>query len=207
MFGATSLTDAQVTAAVNGSQADQSLVMESLAPQVKSMVAIRLAPTPGQAHLVEDLSQQAMMAIIESLATLRTPSVVALKAFASTIVARRVCDFLRERQPDRRVFSLDSTAFFLSTGAHGRDLLPGTDTTPRSAAGRAELSRLAIMELGTMKQSYRQIITLAFFDQLPVDEICEKMNLSRAATTMLLFRAITALREKILPTRENRTMP
>lgn len=207
MFGAHLLTDEQVAAAVGGSQQAQSLVMDALAAQVKTMVAIRLAAKPGQAHLVEDLAQQSLLAILQNLSSLKSSSVVALKAFASTIVARRVADHLRQRPEQRQGRSLDSTAFVLSTAAPMRELLPATDTTPRSAAGRAELSRLAIRELGMMKPTYRQVITLAFFDQLPVKEIAVQMDLSRAATSMLLFRAMKALKSRIAQAGQTRTMP
>ena len=206
MFRWNELSDDQVAEAIAGSTSAQAAVMEALAGQVKAMVAVRLAATPGQSHLVEDLSQQALIAILESFSKIKRPSVVALKGFASTIVTRKVCDFLRSRKSQRQGLSLDSTVHFLSTNAHWRDVLPASDTTPRSRAGRAELLRLAHGELKHMKDSYQQVLTLALVDQLPVSEICTQMGLSRAATSMLLFRAMRALKKRVTKPNPTRTV-
>ena len=62
---------------------------------------------------------------------------------------------------------------------------------------RAELTERLISALGRLSAQYREVITLAFFDQLPVSEIAQQQGVSRAASSMLLLRAVQALRRSL----------
>ena len=54
-----------------------------------------------------------------------------------------------------------------------------------------------MIELGGLKSEYREAITLAFFDQMTTHDIGERMELSRPAASMLLLRAVNALRRSM----------
>lgn len=55
-----------------------------------------------------------------------------------------------------------------------------------------------MLELGNLKPEHREAITLAFFDQMTTREIAERMGMSRPAASMLLLRAVTALRHRMI---------
>ena len=88
MIGAAELTDRMIAAAAGGSAPDAARIAEAFAPQVRLMVTARLSPTPAQFHAVEDVSQQAMMALTTGIGRLRTQTTNGLRAFASTVVSR-----------------------------------------------------------------------------------------------------------------------
>src|SRR5262245_55831450 len=124
---ATILTDELVRSAAGGSVVDRDRLLQALAVQVRAMVTARLAPAPAQFPVMEEIAQQALLNIAEGLSSLRVPGVVALRSFASTVVSRRVADYLRRSNgvaaPGIR--SLDSTLHNMASGRL-RDLIPAS---------------------------------------------------------------------------------
>jgi len=200
-FGAATLSDDIVRAASDGSLADRERVARALAPQVRLMVMARLSPTSSQFDVVEDLAQAALVGLAEGLGRLQQRSVGGLKAFTSTIVARRVADHLRTRRAvavsGGRVRSLDSNAGDYSEAGLLWHFLSASGTSPPSAAERADQLRLVMEEMGRLKSQQREVITLAFFDQLPTSEIATRLGVSRPAASMLILRAVKTLRRNI----------
>jgi RNA polymerase sigma-70 factor (ECF subfamily) len=201
LFGSAGLTDEAVQAAVGGSRADLEHVLSAVEPQVPLMVAARLSPTGSRWDAIDDVTQEVLLALTTALPRLENPTVNGLRALLSGIVARRVARLLERGicgsglQPVAR--SLDSTATSLSSAGALWDLLAGSDTSPRSAAERAELIERLIAALGGLKREYREIITLAFFDQLPMAQIAGRLDSSRAGASMLLVRAVATLRRNV----------
>jgi RNA polymerase sigma factor (sigma-70 family) len=198
-YGSEDITNQMVLAATRDSAADRERILAAMTSKVRAMVTVRLAPTPAQFHAAEDLAQQSLMALSEALAGLRLPTVEALRSMASVIVARKVADFLRQANPTNRpaAASLDTSVHTGSVFGPLREFLPASSLSPRSKADRAESIRQVMAELGGLEPTHRQVITLAFFDQLAVTEIAEQMGLSRPATSMLLLRAIKAIRRNL----------
>ncbi|MCP3902559.1 MAG: sigma-70 family RNA polymerase sigma factor, partial [Planctomycetes bacterium] len=90
----------------------------------------------------------------------------------------------------------------VGTALHSSPLwqhLSGSVISPRSEVDRAEQTERLLLELGRLKDSYREIITLAFFDQLPVRDIAEQMNVTPRAASMMLLRAVRTLQERMRP--------
>src|SRR6185295_13806841 len=122
--------------------------------------------------------QEVLISISEGLSGMREPTAIALKSMTSVITARRVADFLRtekggNRSPNR---SLDSSLHGPTTTLFMRDLIPASSLTPRSPAVRAEGVRRTMGELSRLKDEYRDVITLAFFDQLPMAEVADQLS-------------------------------
>ena len=67
----------------------------------------------------------------------------------------------------------------------------------RCAPPSTELTERLISALGRLHEQQREIVTLAFFDQLPVSEIARQQGISRAASSMLLLRAVQTLRRSM----------
>lgn len=160
------------------------------------MIAVRFAPTPAQFHAVEELAQESLMALSKGLANLRSPTLDGLRSYASGIVTRKVATFLKEAHPKRspRVVSLDSSRHHAAIAGPLRELLTASGLTPRSALVKVEEIGRVIEEMARLKSTYREVITLAFFDQLSVAETAERMDLSPSAASMLLMRAMKKLR-------------
>ncbi len=201
MFGASELTDDLVTAAVNGAQADTTRMLELVSPQVELMVTARLSPTPGRLHDVQEISQLAMVALNRGLPRLRIRTVCGLRAFMSGIVARKVADHLKGRGEGDltgpRPGSLDTTVRRTSGTGPLWQLLSASGRSPASEAARGELFERVMIELGQLKPEYREAITLAFFDQMTTRDIADRMAMSRPAASMLLLRAVNALRRSM----------
>lgn len=76
-------------------------------------------------------------------------------------------------------------------------MLSASGTSPLSAADRFDCLQNVLGELGQLNERHREIITLAFFDQLATGEIADRLGISRPAASMLLIRAIKALRRRV----------
>lgn len=200
------LTDDIVAAAVRGARDAVDLVATAMNDRIRLMVYARLNPTAAQFDLVEDITQQSMEALLRGLPELQSATVGALRAFASTIVARRVADALRNPAGAGRgksaPASLDSTVDHFSTNGPLWQFLSASVTSPLSAADRADQFQRTMSELSRLREEYRMVITLAFFDQLTTAQIAERTGVSRQAAAMTLMRAVRALRERLTGTAE-----
>lgn len=174
-------------------------LVQIITPRVRSMVLIRLAPTRSQMHAVEDLSQQCLMAIADGICRLRAVNLDSFRSFTSRIVAHKVADFLRKAQSSNgaRHASLESSVDAMSSVIMLKDLLPASGLSVGTIAARTELIDQILSELKEMSPRNREVITLAFFDQLTVSQIAECMEVSRAAASMLLLRSVKMLRSRI----------
>jgi RNA polymerase sigma factor (sigma-70 family) len=200
MFGAGTLTDEVVRAAASGSRADIARVLEGLQPQVRLMVAARLSPTPAQLDAVDEISQEVMLGLTTGMARLDSQTVDGLRGYLSGIVMRKVAGALRRRGncglgPSAR--SLDSTVASFSHAGPLWQFLSASGTSLCTSVDRAELTERLISALGRLPAQYREVITLAFFDQLPISDIARQQGVSRAASSMLLLRAVQALRRSL----------
>lgn len=204
MFGAAQLTDQIVRDAVAGSRDALGRILDQIGPQVRLMVAARLSPRLSQIQDAEDLVQESLGALTRSICKLEAASVDGLRSYLSGIVAHQVAAYLRRRDSGgaagRVQQSLDSAVSALSEVGPLWQFLSYSGTSPLSAADRADQARRLFVELGKLKAVYREVIALAFFDQLEPREIGARLGLSRRAASMLLLRAVRVLREAISPT-------
>lgn len=208
MFGAGALTDRTVCAAAAGSRPDVARVVEMLQPQVRLMVAGRLSPTPAQLDAVDELTQEVLLALTTSIARLENRTVDGLRAYLSGIVGHKVATALRRPRGGtggRGVRSLDSTIDSLSHVGPLWQFLSASGTSLFTAVARAEMAERLIAALGRLQPQYREIITLAFFDQLSVSEIAQQQGCSRPAVSMLLIRAVQVLRQAMTAKRDTGT--
>lgn len=198
-FGAEAVSNQTVEAAVAGSPAERNQLLEQLSLQVRAMVMVRLAPAPHQFHAVEDLSQASLMAVAAGLETLRERTTSGLKSFVSAIVTHKVSEHLREAQRGgpRSPASLDSSIHDLSQASPLWAAIALSGSSPGSKAGRAEEVRQLLEALARLSESHRGVVALAFFDQLPISDIAERLEISRPAASMLLLRAVRALRREM----------
>lgn len=201
MSGVVDITDEQVASSVGGSEQDTDYVLRTIEPQVRLMVVARLSATSAQYHAVEEITHLAMVGLGNGISRLEKQTVAGLKAFASGIVSRKVSDFLKRRGggdlvgPPAR--SLDSTVTAISGASPLWQFLSADGTSPSSIVDRTDRFAQLLEELGKLKPEYREIITLAFFDQLATREIAERLDISRPAASMQLIRAVKTLRRNL----------
>lgn len=93
--------------------------------------------------------------------------------------------------------SLDSTVTVFSGPTPWWEILSAHGTSPSGAVEREDLFKKLMKELAHLKVEHWEVITLAFFDQLPTAEIAARMDLSRPAASMLLIHAIRGLRRQL----------
>ncbi len=193
------LSDSLIEQACQGDAAAIASVAQVLLPHVRLMVAARLGMDSQGGGNIDDLAQVAISEMTEALPRLQTRTVGGLRAFTSAIVSHKVADHLRDprRRSDRRPVSLDSTVALLTEAGPLWQFLSASGASPLSMAARAESVSRVVAELRGLKPEHREVITLAFFDQLKTAEIAERMSITRPAATMLLTRALAALRQRV----------
>ncbi len=192
------LTDEQVAAAVRGAEDALPWVLEAIAPRVRAMVTARLNPTSTDFHATDELVQLSMVALSSGIPRLKNKTVVGLRSFASGIVVRKVADYLGRRGEGDltgpRHASLDSTSAY----ARAWQYLSASGTLPGRTIEQNDQLALVLTEISRLRQDDRELIAMAFFDQIPTNEIADHLGLSRRAASMRLMRAVRRLRHRLL---------
>jgi DNA-directed RNA polymerase specialized sigma24 family protein len=143
-----------------------------------------------------------MVQLVTDIGRLEKPTVRGLVAFLGGVVRHVVCRYFSRGIAGSRVGpvvrSLDSTVSELSEAAPLWQFLSQSGTSPPSAAARSEQIAHVLTELGKLKPQHREVITMALFDQRRPSEFAPELGISPAAASMLLLRAIDALRRRLL---------
>jgi RNA polymerase sigma factor (sigma-70 family) len=198
MPGSVELTDEIVQAGVAGSRPALRTVVQLIAPQIRLMVAARLSSARDRGNAVDEVTQRVLLALLEGVSRLERQTVGGLKGFLSAIVSRKAADYICMRRESKGRSDTVSLDHWRGPGVDD-DLmdcvLSASDTTPGRAAERTEQVQRMLVALDELRPNYREVVTLAFFDQLSVSEIAERLGVSRPAASMTLMRAVNALRE------------
>lgn len=201
MTGAKELTVSMIVAAAEGSDEARAKILETVASQVRLMVLARLAPSPAQLGAVDEIAQQALVALNAGLARLKTRTAAGLKAYLSGVVQHKVADFIRAGGRTRGagpvVCSLDTTVADFSQVGPMWQFLSASGVSPRTAVDQAERIRKLMEEFGGLRPLYREVLTLTFFDQLTTVEVAERLHLSRSRVSRLWGRARKTLQRRM----------
>lgn len=197
------ITDEMVRAAAEGTEPERTRVVGAQESRVRGMIYWRLSPPLRQMEALNEIAQEVMLALTTGISRLGNCTVCGLRAFVSQIVQHKVCDYLDRRKPHadgsppRRVQSLDSTVNRPSGARPLRELLPGSGTSPSSAAARSEQFALLMSEFEQLKPRYREVITLVLIDQLPWSAVAARLRISERGARRLLERALLTLRHRM----------
>lgn len=189
------ITDLDVSAATRDEEA-RARLLEVARPQIHGMALARLAADPDRWNAADDVTQEVLVALAEGLPRLERATARGYFAFQSAVVSHKVLDHFRGRRGRERVAAAVEQADVSSLGPL-LAALSSPDPTPGSRAARREAADALLDELGSLRESHRDVITLAIFDHLETREIGERLGISRTGAANLLARALAALRVRI----------
>ncbi len=195
------ITNDLVELAAAGCREAENRLLEVLAPQVERMVLVRLAPAPWQMDAVGDIAQNVLIGVLQGLPTLRVRTAAGLRSFVSTIVDRRVADHLRGRTVHRTGGPLGPAALDrLRRSTASMSLLhrlQANGVGPATEIAGVDQFESVLRGLGELSAVHRDVIVLAFFDQLSTAQVAAHLQISRRAASMLLLRALRSLRRRL----------
>ena len=188
-----------IARACSGRQDALSELLTTLRPRVQVMILARLSQHSDRQNATDEIAQEVLLGVSETLSQLRDQSVKGFRAWLSVMVSHKVSDFFRKHR-QRSFGNIKPQGLTEPMSSHLGTIWQGIskrDPTPSSRAATAEASGVMMEELGHLREDYRQAITLAFFDQLNSTEVGEIMGMKRTAAAMLIMRAVEQLRRRL----------
>lgn len=121
-------------AARGGSEWALSRLLDDLRPEVTAYLRGRVASNPAPDALAQELAQEVLLRVAESVGVCRAESPAQLRAWVRTIARRAVVDWYRRREPelDRRIWKEWEEV----PGDALRSALPNSGSTTRSEVDR-----------------------------------------------------------------------
>ena len=162
-----------------------------LSAHVRQRVFVYLYRMTLDYHLAEDLVQETVLYMIESLPRLNTTSSLSLWAWIYRSAWGKFQHYLRPQGHQRIV---------QRTVVDHEALLQLTDDTEESAleqAERAELFEAICKSLGTLQTKHRNVLVLRCFELLSHAEIASIMGCSELKSRVLFFHAKHALKRHL----------
>jgi RNA polymerase sigma-70 factor (ECF subfamily) len=162
-----------------------------LSAHVRRRVFVYLYRMTLDYHLAQDLTQETILYMIESLPRLKTTSSSSLWAWIYRSAWGKFQHQLRPQGHQRIV---------QKTIVDHEALLQLTDETKESAleqAERSELFEAICTSLGTLQERHRNVLILRCFDLLSYAEIASVMGGSELQARVLFFRAKHALKRHL----------
>lgn len=192
------LTDSLVQAAAAGDRLAQEQLLDTLRGRVGAMLSARLAPHHAHRDIIDDLVQETLLSLSLRITALNQRTVQGLRSYLSVVVRNRVFKHLKDATsrpwPAAPRSLQDPGIEAASSGVQLFESIRGTEPTPSSNAARAEIFRRLTAAMADLRPAYREVLTLAFFDQLNSSQIAEVLEVKRTTAAMLVMRALEALR-------------
>ena len=147
-----------------------------------------------------DVVQQTMLDAVQGLPQFRGTTEAELTAWLRQILARALAHEIRRYHgAQKRDLSLEVSldAQLAQSSQRLGAMLAGTGPSPSQQAVRRELDVLFAEALGRLPDDYREVLILRHLEDLPHDQIAERMNRSPGAVRMLWIRALAAFRQEL----------
>lgn len=134
----------------------------------------------------EDLTAETFLKIWEYI--FENKKIDNLNAFTYQVARNLVIDFYRKRSQQRLIPDSDESL----------EQLPDTKTMPvdQRVALASDVEKLE-KYLRQMKDEYREVIVLKFFDELSISEIASVLGKSNGSVRVLAHRALNTLKELV----------
>ena len=153
--------------------------------------------TCGQREDAEEVAQETLMKVFESLGQLREPEHVRAWVFR---IAKNVCYMKRRKSvfaPDEEL-SLDSLVPGWRETGEGRRLeIADWSAQPDQLAMRGELQQMLREAIGQLPEMYRSVLLLRDVEEMSTEEAASVLDLSADAVKQRLHRARLAVRQKL----------
>ena len=149
-----------------------------------------------------DLVQQTLLEAHRDFAAFQGQGEPELLAWLRRILAHNLYNearrFAAQQRDAAREVSLDQVRAGVehSSVALARGLAADTPSPSQLAAQRESALQLADA-LARLPEDYQTVLLLRIFEELPAEEVAQRMNRSAGAVRMLQMRALTALREQL----------
>lgn len=160
---------------------------EKLANEHKDAVYRQMLRVCGNREDAEDVLVEALVKAYRHLDQLREQG-----AFRSWLAAigKRVCWQLKEREALLPLLQLSSLE------DEGRELA-GTDSNPEAGAALAQMKQLLAEAMNSLPTEYRSVYEMRDLQDVPGEQVAEKLGISLAAMKSRLYRARVLVRKHI----------
>lgn len=176
-----------------------SLSPEPLPPELLEHEADLLVFATGQMrpwlrpHLdPADLVQQTLFEVWRARAGVDTRSAKAVRSYLFTALTRNLIDAVRKYTPEGRDVSPDALA---ESSRRMAGWIEAPDTAPSQRAERNERYARLAGALAKLPEAQRIAVEMRYLLGMRVGEIARILNRSEGAVSLLLYRAVTALRD------------
>lgn len=151
----------------------------------------------GQREDAEEVAQETLLKIFESLHTLREPE--RIRSWIYTI-ARNICYMKRRKSifaPEEEI-SLDQLMpSFRQDGSERKMEIADWSSLPESQAMNSELRETLRRAIGSLPDIYRSVLMLRDVEELSTDETAEILGVTSDVVKTRLHRARLAVRQKL----------
>lgn len=184
-YGADALEPATVNAAQRGENWAQARFVRRYGRVVWALVW-RMLARAGERRAAEDVTQDALVAVLTALPRLRYEGAPQLTKWVTTVAARTAIDALR-RQVPRAVVSLDLNA---SEPSDQRE-------DPQGRAEQQAIGRAVADAVGELGPEIRAAFVLRAYHDFDYAEIAEILGVDIGTVKSRLFRARAALAKRL----------
>ncbi len=180
---------------------------DSCYPRVRQIVALRIRRTAASVSEHDDVVQEALLNVLESLHQFASEdSERAFLAWVTRCVENSVRDYFRSLGAEKRGGNRVRRWSDYPTSVLSTSILHSPADTPSSEATAAELGDRIEAALLEMPDHYREVFVQYQLIGLSYDEIAAQLKISPTNARKLASRALTRLREAI-PELPDRTTP
>ena len=160
---------------------------EELANEHKDAVYRQMLRVCGNREDAEDVLIDALLRAWRHLDQLKDPT--AFRGWLAQI-ARRVCWDLKDREKLMPVLQL-------STMPQGGESVPGTLPAMEASLDAARMKDVLRQALDELPELYRDVYTMRDLDDLPGEQVAQRLGISIATMKSRLHRARARLRERL----------
>jgi RNA polymerase sigma-70 factor, ECF subfamily len=149
-----------------------------------------------------DLVQQTLLEAYRDFASFQGEHEAELLAWLRQILAHNLFNEARRYAAQQRDASRELSLDQMRTGLERSSIaLAGCvadhEPSPSSVASRRERGVLLAEAMARLPEDYRTVLLLRVFEELPAEEVAQRMNRTAGAVRMMQMRALAALREEL----------
>ncbi|MFN0058407.1 MAG: sigma-70 family RNA polymerase sigma factor [Planctomycetota bacterium] len=146
-----------------------------------------------------DVVQETLLEAGRSLVDFHGASTAELAAWLRRILANNIADlhrdFHRQKRNVKREVSLEAAVH--SSALRLDRLLAADQSSPSAALQRAEVSFAICTAIATLPEEQQRALLLRHCEELTLEQIAERLSVSRQTVVRLIRRGLSALRERI----------